>query len=108
MRVVVFFLICLLPHWALADEALSRMIERYNLEKTDDYQHKQSLAFLSHEIGMRLLERQDYKAAIPYFQTALAVDQNLDPDDPYLGGRWTYLGQAYVFDGQFQKGLESL
>ncbi|SDP91454.1 tetratricopeptide repeat protein [Ectopseudomonas guguanensis] len=108
MRVVVFFLICLLPHWALADEALSRMIERYNLEKTDDYLHKQSLAFLSHEIGMRLLERQDYKASIPYFQTALDVDRSLDPDDPYLGGRWTYLGQAYVFDGQFQKGLESL
>ncbi|TRO11612.1 tetratricopeptide repeat protein [Ectopseudomonas mendocina] len=84
------------------------MIERYNLEKTGDYLHKQSLAFLSHEIGVRLLEGQDYKAAIPYFQTALDIDQTLDPDDPLLGGRWTYLGQAYVFDGQFQKGLESL
>ncbi|MFV3387287.1 tetratricopeptide repeat protein [Pseudomonas sp. NY15364] len=108
MRVVILFLICLLPHWALADESLSRMIERYNLEKTGDYLHKQSLAFLSHEIGVRLLESQDYKAAIPYFQTALDIDQTLDPDDPLLGGRWTYLGQAYVFDGQFQKGLESL
>ncbi|TRO32700.1 tetratricopeptide repeat protein [Pseudomonas sp. ALS1131] len=84
------------------------MIERYNLEKTGDYLHKQSLAFLSHEIGVRLLEGQDYKAAIPYFQTALDIDQTLDPDAPLLGGRWTYLGQAYVFDGQFQKGLESL
>lgn len=108
MRVVILFLICLLPHWALADESLSRMIERYNLEKTGDYLHKQSLAFLSHEIGVRLLEGQDYKAAIPYFQTALDIDQTLDPDAPLLGGRWTYLGQAYVFDGQFQKGLESL
>ncbi|MDF2077103.1 tetratricopeptide repeat protein [Pseudomonas mendocina] len=108
MRVVILFLICLLPHWALADESLSRMIERYNLEKTGDYLHKQSLAFLSHEIGVRLLESQDYKAAIPYFQTALDIDQTLDPDAPLLGGRWTYLGQAYVFDGQFQKGLESL
>lgn len=108
MRVVILFLICLLPHWALADESLSRMIERYNLEKTGDYLHKQSLAFLSHEIGVRLLESQAYKAAIPYFQTALDIDQTLDPDDPLLGGRWTYLGQAYVFDGQFQKGLESL
>lgn len=108
MRVVILFLICLLPHWALADESLSRMIERYNLEKTGDYLHKQSRAFLSHEIGVRLLESQAYKAAIPYFQTALDIDQTLDPDDPLLGGRWTYLGQAYVFDGQFQKGLESL
>lgn len=108
MRVVILFLICLLPHWALADESLSRMIERYNLQKTGDYLHKQSLAFLSHEIGVRLLESQDYKAAIPYFQTALDIDQTLDPDAPLLGGRWTYLGQAYVFDGQFQKGLESL
>ena len=108
MRVVILFLICLLPHWASADEALERMIGRYHQEKTDDYLHKQSLAFLSHEIGVRLLEGQDYKAATPYFRTALDIDRNLDPDDPYLGGRWTYLGQAYVFDGQFRKGLESL
>lgn len=108
MRVVLFFLICLLPHWASADEALERMIARYDQEKTDDYLHKQSLAFLSHEIGIRLLENQNYKASIPYFQTALDIDKALDPDDPYLGGRWTYLGQAYMFGGQVQKGLESL
>lgn len=108
MRVVLFFLICLLPHWASADEALERMIERYNLEKSGDYLHKQSLAFLSHEIGVHLLQSQNYAASIPYFQTALDIDRNLAPDDPYLGGRWTYLGQAYIFDGQVQKGLESL
>ncbi|HBZ94351.1 MULTISPECIES: tetratricopeptide repeat protein [unclassified Pseudomonas] len=108
MRAMLLVLVCLLPLWASAEEALGRMIERYNQERTDDYLHKQSLALLSHEIGIRLLENQDYAASIAYFQTALDIDQNLDPDDPYLGGRWTYLGQAYMFDGQFQKGLESL
>lgn len=108
MRVVSFFLLCLLPCLVSANDGLSGMIERYQAERAGDYLHKQSLAYLSHDIGMRLMENKDYASSIPYFQTALDIDQSIDPDDALLGGRWTYLGQAYMFDGQFAKGIAAL
>ncbi len=84
------------------------MIERYESQKNGNYLNNQQLAFLSHDIGMRLLASEKYDAAITYFKTALEIDQNIDINDPYLGGRWTYLGQAYTFSGQINKGIESL
>lgn len=107
MRVISLILLCFLPYLASANDDLSSMIERYNVQKTGDYLDDQSLAYLSHEIGMLLLANEEYGPSIGYFQTALGIDQNIDPDDPLLGGRWTYLGQAYVFNGQFEKGIEA-
>lgn len=107
MRLFLVFFLSLLPGLSSADVELDNMIERYESQKNGDYLNNQELAFLSHDIGMRLLASKQYDAAITYFKTALEIDQNIDMNDPYLGGRWTYLGQAYTFSGQINKGIES-
>lgn len=35
---------------------------------------------------MRLLASEKYDSAITYFKTALEIDQNIDKNDPGLGG----------------------
>ncbi|OLS60544.1 hypothetical protein PSEMO_45870 [Pseudomonas putida] len=108
MRLVLVILLFLLPSLSSADTELDNMIESYELQKSGDYLNNQELASLSHEIGIRLLANKKYGSAITYFKTALEIAQNIDINDPYLGGRWTYLGQAYTFDGQINNGLQSL
>ena len=108
MHLFLVFFLSLLPGLSSADAEPDNMIERYESQKNGDYLNNQKLAFLSHDIGMRLLASKQYDAAITYFKTALEIDQNIDINDPLLGGRWTYLGQAYTFSGQISNGIESL
>lgn len=108
MRLALVIFLSLLPSLSSADAELNNMIESYESQKSGDYLNNQELAFLSHEIGMRLLASKKYDSAITYFKTALEIDQNIDINDPYLGGRWTYLGQAYMLNGQINNGIESL
>ncbi len=108
MRLALVLFLSLFSSLSFADTELDNMIESYELQKSGDYLNNQELAFLSHEIGMRLLASKQYDSAVTYFETALEIDQNIDVNDPSLGGRWTYLGQAYAFDGQIDKGIESL
>lgn len=108
MRLALALFLSLLPSLSSADIELDNMIESYKSQKSGDYLNNQELAFLSHKIGMHLLANEQYDSAITYFKTALEIDQNIDANDPYLGGRWTYLGQAYTFSGQINNGIESL
>lgn len=108
MRLALVLFLSLLPSLSSADIELNNMIESYESQKSGDYLNNQELAFLSHEIGMRLLANKEYGSAITYFKTALEIDRSIDINDPSLGGRWTYLGQAYTLNGQINNGIESL
>lgn len=108
MRLALVLFLSLLPSLSSADTELDNMVKSYESQKSGDYLNNQKLAFLSHEIGMRFLASEKYDSAINYFKTALEIDQNIDINDPNLGGRWTYLGQAYTLNGQIDNGIESL
>ncbi|WP_440977429.1 hypothetical protein [Pseudomonas fluorescens] len=86
MRLSLVLFLSLLPSLSSADIGLNNMIESYESQKSGDYLNDQELSFLSHEIGMRLLASEKYDSAITYFKTALEIDQNIDKNDPGLGG----------------------
>jgi hypothetical protein len=64
MRLALVLFLSLLPSLSSADIELNNMIESYESQKSGDYLNNQELAFLSHEIGMRLLANKQYDSAI--------------------------------------------